>query len=53
MDSPGISLPAMATKGNEDRFVSLVDEALPLVKRRLSVASDCLFSCTHPVQPQS
>lgn len=28
MDSPGISLPAIATKGNEDRFVPLVGEAL-------------------------
>jgi integrase len=48
MDSPGISLPAMATKGNEDRFVPLVGEALSLIKVRLSIASDYLFSRTHP-----
>ena len=48
IDSPGISLPAMATKGNEDRFVPLVGEALSLIKRRLSTASDYLFSRTHP-----
>jgi integrase len=48
MDSPGISLPAMATKGNEDRFVPLVDEALSLVRVRLSMTSDYLFSRIHP-----
>jgi integrase len=48
MDSPGISLPAVATKGNEDRFVPLVGEALALVKRRLPMTSDYLFSRTHP-----